>query len=197
MAILFRATPPIARYPVLPFLVFLEKGRENPPKKQGFFIPTEPLKSLEKKGKTLKKNKEFLARRKNKEFQKNKERKDRVGFRGKLFLRYSPCLVCLGLRQAIFTERSGGVAAIVCDTCLAIGGGISVGSLGLSSGTLIFFSLLFWISLSKEFLAFWRVFLFLPKDFGVRRREKILALLVVFLAVFQKNKEKEIREQHS
>ena len=45
-------------------------------KKQGFFF-TEPLKSLEKKGKTLKKNKEFLAGPKNKEFQKNKERKDR------------------------------------------------------------------------------------------------------------------------
>ena len=65
--------------PVLPFLVFFkEKGRENPPpKKQGFFIPTEPLKSLEKKGKNAQKNKELLARRKNREFQTNKERKDR------------------------------------------------------------------------------------------------------------------------
>ena len=36
-------------------LFFLEKGRENHPKKQGFFMPTEPLKSLEKKGKTVKK----------------------------------------------------------------------------------------------------------------------------------------------
>ena len=58
--------------------LFFWKWKGKPPKKQGFFIPTEPLKSLEKKGKTLKKNKEFLARRKNKEFQKNKERKDRV-----------------------------------------------------------------------------------------------------------------------
>ena len=48
--------------PVLPFLVFfLEKSKENHQKKQGFFIPTEPLKSLEKKGKKLKKNKEILA----------------------------------------------------------------------------------------------------------------------------------------
>ena len=41
--------------PVLPSLAFLEKGKENHPKKQGFFIPSEPLKSLEKKGKPLKK----------------------------------------------------------------------------------------------------------------------------------------------
>ena len=50
-------------HPVLPFLVFLEKGKEDLPKKQGMFIPTEPLKSMEKKGKTLKK-KEFLAGKK-------------------------------------------------------------------------------------------------------------------------------------
>ena len=47
-------------------------------KKTRIFIPAEPLKSLEKKGETLKKNKEFLARKKkNKEFPKNKERKER------------------------------------------------------------------------------------------------------------------------
>ena len=62
-----------------------------------------------------------------------------IGFRGKLCLRY--IWPVFGLRWAIFKERSGGVAAIVCDTkgntvrqgyChtyLAIGGGISVGSL--------------------------------------------------------------------
>ena len=65
-------------YPVLPFLGFLEKGRENPPKKQGFFIPTEPLKFLEKKGKTLKITRNSSQGLKNKDFQKNKERKDRV-----------------------------------------------------------------------------------------------------------------------
>ena len=51
-------------FPVLPFLVFffLKKARK-PPKKQGFFIPAEPLKSLEKKGKNAqKKNKEFLEK---------------------------------------------------------------------------------------------------------------------------------------
>ena len=41
-------------YPVLPFLVFW-KLQGKPPKRQGFFIPAKPLKSLEKKGKTLKK----------------------------------------------------------------------------------------------------------------------------------------------
>ena len=34
---------------------FFGKRQEKPPKKQGFFIPSEPLKSVEKKGKTLKK----------------------------------------------------------------------------------------------------------------------------------------------
>ena len=39
-----------------------------------------------------------------------------IGFRGKLCLRYSPPpRPVFGLRKAIFTERSGGVAAIVYD----------------------------------------------------------------------------------
>ena len=42
---------------------------EPEPPKQGF-IPTEPLKALEKKGKCRKKNKEFLAGARNKEFPK-------------------------------------------------------------------------------------------------------------------------------
>ena len=42
-------------YPVLPFLVFFGKWAGKPPKKQGFFIFTKPLKTLEKKGKTLNK----------------------------------------------------------------------------------------------------------------------------------------------
>ena len=50
----FPSAPETGRFPVLPFLVFLENCRKTP-KKQGFFIPAEPLKSLEKKGKTLKK----------------------------------------------------------------------------------------------------------------------------------------------
>ena len=40
------------------------KRQGKPPKKQGFFIPTEPLKSLQKKGKNAQKNKEILARKK-------------------------------------------------------------------------------------------------------------------------------------
>ena len=49
-----------------------KKAKENLQKKQGFVIPAEPLKSLEKNGKTLKKNKEILAgeKKKNMEFQK-------------------------------------------------------------------------------------------------------------------------------
>ena len=38
-------------FPVLPFLVFFGKWQGKPPKKQGFFIPTEPLKSLERREK--------------------------------------------------------------------------------------------------------------------------------------------------
>ena len=44
-------------HPVLPLFVW-EKARKTT-KKQGLFIPTEPLKSLEKKGKTLKKTRNF------------------------------------------------------------------------------------------------------------------------------------------
>ena len=66
--------------PVLPFLVIsLENGKENHQKKQGFFLPSEPLKSLEKKGKTFKKTrKSSQERKKNKEFQ-TKTRKGRTG----------------------------------------------------------------------------------------------------------------------
>ena len=64
-------------HPVLPFLVFLEKGTENPPKKQGFFIPTEPLKSLEKKGKTLEKTRNSSQGKKTRNSKKT--RKGRTG----------------------------------------------------------------------------------------------------------------------
>ena len=57
------------------FPCFFGKRQGKPPKKQGFFIPTEPLKSLEKKGKTPKKPRNSSQGEKNKEFQKNKERK--------------------------------------------------------------------------------------------------------------------------
>ena len=45
----------VQKKPVLPFLVFFWKTARKTTKKQGFSIPTEPLKSLEKKGKTLRK----------------------------------------------------------------------------------------------------------------------------------------------
>ena len=56
----------IKAYPVRPFLVF-EKGLENPPEKQGCFIPTKPLESLQKKAKPLKQKKEPPEEKKNKE----------------------------------------------------------------------------------------------------------------------------------
>ena len=69
-----RATP----YPDLLFLAFSGKRQGKPPKKQGFSVSSEPLKSLQKEGKTLKKSKEFLEKQKSKEIQKSKERKIRV-----------------------------------------------------------------------------------------------------------------------
>ena len=65
--------------PVLPFLVFWKTAGKTTKKKQGFFIPAEPLKSLEKKGETLKKTKNSSQRTKTRNFsqKKNKERKDR------------------------------------------------------------------------------------------------------------------------
>ena len=68
-----------AACPVLPFLdFFLEKRQGKPPKKQGFFIPTEHPKSLEKKGKMLKKTRSSSQGKKTRNSKKNKERKDRV-----------------------------------------------------------------------------------------------------------------------
>ena len=57
-------------------LFFWKKRHGKPPKKQGFFIPAEPLNPWKRREKRSKKNKEILAGRKNKEFQKNKDRKD-------------------------------------------------------------------------------------------------------------------------
>ena len=45
----------LQKQPCPSFPVFFGKRHGQPPKKQGFFSPTGPLKSLEKKGKTLKK----------------------------------------------------------------------------------------------------------------------------------------------
>ena len=99
-----------------------------------------------------------------------------IGFRGKFFLRCPPCWTCLWLRYAIFKERSGGIAVIVCDatgntvrqgycyTCLAIGGAISVGSL------------------SEDFLVFWSVFPFISRDFRGSAGIRNPCFLVVSLA---------------
>ena len=65
-------------FPILP--LFLEKARKTT-KNQGFSITTEPLKSLQKKGKTLKKaRKASQGKTKKKQGipQKSKERKDKV-----------------------------------------------------------------------------------------------------------------------
>ena len=63
--------------------------------------------------------------------------------------------------------------------------------------TLVFFSLPFWISLpfsfSRNSLRFWAVCPSFARILGVRQALEILAFLVVFLAVFQKGKEKKIR----
>ena len=63
-------------YPCPSFPCFFGKTRGKPPKKQGFFIPTEPLKSLEKKGKTLKKTRNSSQGKKTRK-SKKKQRKDR------------------------------------------------------------------------------------------------------------------------
>ena len=82
--------------PVFP-LFFLKKTRKTS-QMQGFFILTEPLKSLEKKGKTSKKQGQS-SQRKNKEFQKSKERKDTD-----LSFWHFPQFytICIALKVAIF-----------------------------------------------------------------------------------------------
>ena len=59
-------------------LFFFGKKARKPPKKQGFFIPTEPLKSLQKKGKNArKKTRNFSQGRKTRNSKKT--RKGRTG----------------------------------------------------------------------------------------------------------------------
>ena len=64
-------------YPDLPFLVFLENGKENHQKKPGFSILCGPLKSLGRKGKTLKKARNSLQNKKARNSKKT--RKGRSG----------------------------------------------------------------------------------------------------------------------
>ena len=59
--------------------LFLEKARKTTPKRQGFFLSSEPLTSLGKKGKTLKKTRKFLATKKARKSQK--ARKGRSGYK--------------------------------------------------------------------------------------------------------------------
>ena len=108
-----------------------------------------------------------------------------------------------GLRQAIFVERSGGVAAIVCDTtentvrqgycyaCLATRGGVPWSSIPWSFDFP-------WSFLTKEipwcfecfllfFLCFFRVFI------GIERGKNSLVFWMVFLGFYLNTKEWKIR----
>ena len=62
--------------------LFFGKRQGKPPKKQGFFIPTEPLKSLEKKGKTLKKTRNSSQGEKKQGIPNKKQGKEGQGFCG-------------------------------------------------------------------------------------------------------------------
>ena len=62
----------------LSLLTFLGKSLENHRKKQGFLLSSEPLKSLRKKGKTLKKARKFVATKKARK--SKKAMKGRSGF---------------------------------------------------------------------------------------------------------------------
>ena len=66
-----------AIFPVLPFLAFVEKGKEKHQKNKDFY-PYRTPNIPGKEWKNAQKNKEILAEEKSKEFQKCKERKDRV-----------------------------------------------------------------------------------------------------------------------
>ena len=61
IAILFKS---IGVGPDLPFLAFSGKTQGTPPKKQEFSVSSEPLKSLEKKGKTVEKTRNSLKGKK-------------------------------------------------------------------------------------------------------------------------------------
>ena len=73
--------------PVLLFLVFFGKRQGKPPKNQGSFVLAEPLKSLEKKGKALKKTRKSSPDKKKQGIPK-KTRKGRTGFR---IVRFESC----------------------------------------------------------------------------------------------------------
>ena len=58
--------------------LFWKKRQGKPSKRQGLFFPSEPLKSLENTGKTLKKARSSLRKKKKQGIPKSKERKIRV-----------------------------------------------------------------------------------------------------------------------
>ena len=58
------AKPPVKNFPDPPTLAFFGKSKGNRPKKARVFLFAEPLKSLEKKGKTHKKAREIGKRKK-------------------------------------------------------------------------------------------------------------------------------------
>ena len=72
--------------PVLPFLVFLAQGKENLKKSKDFLFPTEPLKSLERKGKT---HKNAMHSSQGEKKQGNKRKQGKEGH-GRQRNRYSP-----------------------------------------------------------------------------------------------------------
>ena len=71
---LCRTAKLLVKAPCPPFPCFVGKRQGKPAQKQGFFIPTEPLKYLEKKGENAQTSMESLARRKNKEINERKGR---------------------------------------------------------------------------------------------------------------------------
>ena len=77
-------TDPVCRHrfrflPCPSFPGFLERKARKTTKKQGFFIPAEPLKPVEKKGKTLGSKKQGIPRRGKRQGIQKKTRKGRTG----------------------------------------------------------------------------------------------------------------------
>ena len=90
------------------FPCFFGQRQGKPPKKQGFFFG-EPLESLRKKGKTAKKNRNSLQKKKSKEFQKSKDpvqRKIRAFSRNRNRNRNRPFLFnSIETQKNLFTEE--------------------------------------------------------------------------------------------
>ena len=72
-------------FPWSSFPCFFGKSKENHPKKQGFFLGAEPLKSLGKKGKTLKKARKFLATKKARKSKKARKGRSGLGSPNRVF----------------------------------------------------------------------------------------------------------------